>query len=543
VWHEGAHEWGNLTICGEGYISEDAIGTNQPTPTATNYGEMEGLPASLDSRYGGGNDDDDSGTITYCSFRYGGDNSLGLGIELNGLSLGGLGRNTDMHHVEVMNNVDDGIEIWGGTLNIHHFNIWNLGDDSLDVDQGWRGKAQFGLLVQGYSKLGVAQGSGIGDNVLELDGAEACHWQPVTSAVIYNITVVGQPISGDHGTAWRDNARVQVRNAVFMDLGDELVRFDNNDGDPPEPCGYGFMGTTPWLTAGGPNNDVWDTTYNSYSGVNPPVLPLTFADIYKSQVDGKLCEVKDSVFARNFSAAAYTTATSVGVIGDPTNDVISSINPQDMPIQVLKRAPATGGSLSQVRVLGIDPRPDNEALTSSGSAPSDGFLVTANYRGAFAPGATPWVKGWTAADQYGFVTTASATVVNDPLNVPNSLAANGVPFIGNSAYGFTVANPTAGCGVVPGSLAFVGVSIQPNLNLPLPGYGCSGGTGTLIINPTLITPPLFAPFTGSPVVMPFPIPDQDPLYGALAHAQALFVTPSGAFRAGSAVNMVIGIAP
>ena len=102
---------------------------------------------------------------------------------------------------------------------------------------------------------------------------------------------------------------------------------------------------------------------------------------------------------------------------------------------------------------------------------------------------------------------------------------------------------TAGCGVVPGSLAFVGVSIQPNINLPLAGFGCSGGTGTLIINPTLIVPALFAPYTGAPAVIPFPVPDQDPLYGAVAHAQVLFLTPSGALRAGSAVNLVIGIAP
>ena len=71
--------------------------------------------------------------------------------ELNGLSLGGIGRDTDIHHVEIMNNVDDGIEIWGGTVNLKYFNIWNIGDDSFDVDQGWRGKAQFGLIVQGYS--------------------------------------------------------------------------------------------------------------------------------------------------------------------------------------------------------------------------------------------------------------------------------------------------------------------------------------------------------------------------------------------------------
>ena len=69
-----------------------------------------------------------------------------------------------------MNNVDDGIEIWGGTVNIKYFNIWNIGDDSFDIDQGWRGKAQFILIVQGYS-TNASQGSGVGDNCIETDGA------------------------------------------------------------------------------------------------------------------------------------------------------------------------------------------------------------------------------------------------------------------------------------------------------------------------------------------------------------------------------------
>ena len=191
------------------------------------------------------------------SLRYGG-KVVGLNNELNGLSLGGIGRNTEIHHVEVMNNVDDGIEIWGGTANLKYVSIWNIGDDSLDIDQGYRGKVQFGLIVQGYSVL-AAQGSGIGDNCIEIDGAEQSDFQPVTSTVLYNMTVVGQPVSGDHGVAYRDNARVQVRNSIFMDLGEVLVRNDNVDGDGG--AGYAFNSTTTFA-------DTWTTAFNSYSTVN-----------------------------------------------------------------------------------------------------------------------------------------------------------------------------------------------------------------------------------------------------------------------------------
>ena len=63
----------------------------------------DGRPHSLRGRrttpnvlYGGTDDDeDDSGEISYLSIRYGG-RVVGLGNELNGLSLGGIGRGTDI---------------------------------------------------------------------------------------------------------------------------------------------------------------------------------------------------------------------------------------------------------------------------------------------------------------------------------------------------------------------------------------------------------------------------------------------------------------
>jgi hypothetical protein len=109
---------------------------------------MEGLTTGpAFDRYGGGNDDDDSGSLRYVSIRYTG-KVVALNNELNAISLGGLGRETDVSHLDLMNNVDDGFELWGGTLNYKYVNIWNMGDDSLDIDQGWRGKAQFINIVQ-----------------------------------------------------------------------------------------------------------------------------------------------------------------------------------------------------------------------------------------------------------------------------------------------------------------------------------------------------------------------------------------------------------
>ncbi len=397
VWREACNEWGNLTIMGAAYVSENAIAGNTPAPNAANYATMEGLTAGgTDVQYGGGNDDDDSGTITYLSLRYGG-KVIALANELNGLSLGGIGRGTDLHHIDIMNNVDDGIEIWGGTVGIHHFNIWNIGDDCFDVDQGWRGKAQFGLLVQGYS-VAAAQGSGVGDNVFETDGAEQSDYQPVTTSTIYNCTVIGQPTpgAGDHATAWRDNARVQYRNCIFMELGDRLVSADNVDGDGG--AGYGNNGTLSFAAT-------WTTPYTATSTVNAPGNPALF---YTVQTSGNLAEIKDSVMFNNPSPSAYTEANARGVFAGANNNVLAV----NSPIVSITRGPAVNkGGFIMLPVIGLDPRPANDALTSVTSAPNDGFFTSAAYRGAFAPGlGSAWLCDWTASYAFGYTPNASKGV-------------------------------------------------------------------------------------------------------------------------------------
>ncbi len=414
-WHEGCNEWGNLTIMGNALISAShykglQVGSNTKTPTGMNEKQMEGLTADFagDSKvmYGGADDNDDSGSISYVSIRYGG-KVVGLNNELNGLSLGALGRETNIDHIEIMNNVDDGIEIWGGTVNLKYVNIWNIGDDSFDIDEGWRGKAQHGLIVQGYS-ADAEQGSGVGDNAIEVDGAEDSDAQPVTTAAIYNFTVVGQPIHGDHATAWRDNARVQYRNCVFMDIGEQLVKKDNVDGDGAQ--GYGYNGTLSWEAT-------WTTPAGTHSTVNAGIYTAgAFNDpavMYQAQKagDGMLAEITDSVFFRNFFASAYTEAIARGVL-DPNcfnvaiTDFDQNVPDANMPIQALERGDiVVKGGKNMVPVTFINPCAANDAILSVGTAAYDGFLTPAPYRGGFSHNYN-WLAGWSAVDAYGMTDTS-----------------------------------------------------------------------------------------------------------------------------------------
>lgn len=405
-------EWGNLTIMGRGLVGNSLRAGNTATPTGLNVSQMEGLSSipndpNPNVLFGGNDDNDDSGSLAYVSLRYTG-KVLGFGNELNGLSLGGIGRETDIHHINIFSGVDDGIEIWGGTVNVKYASIWNIGDDSVDVDQGWRGKMQFILIVQGRGNATTSQGGGIGDNLFEMDGAENSDAQPVTTAVIYNATAIGQPNSatGDHGTAWRDGARVQFRNCIFMDLGDNLVNFDNVDGDGSN--GYGFNGTLPWLL-GGASNDVWDTPHTARSTVNDGGLTAEQLNaIYAAQTSGFLCEITDSVFFNNVNSA-YSNANgsdAVGVtIAGGSNPAINNIVATMSPIVSITRgADIIQGGFTIKPVTALDPRAANDAVTSAAAAPADGFFTPANFRGAFSSSFN-WLKGWTAEDAYGLITS------------------------------------------------------------------------------------------------------------------------------------------
>ena len=404
-WREACNEWGNITVMGRAYISNSFVPTNTAT-FGDNFSPMEGLvpdfPNDPNTIYGGTDDDDNSGTISYVSLRYGG-RVVGLTNELNGMSLGGIGRGTQIDHVEIMNNVDDGIEIWGGTVNLSYVNIWNVGDDSFDIDQGWRGSAQFGLIVQGFS-TDASQGSGVGDNMCETDGAENSDAQPVTTAQIANFTLVGQPLSGDGATAWRDGARVQYNQCIIMDCGEKVIRPDGDDGDGA--AGYGHNGT---LTMA----QCFASPYNTSALATEPNAPSNRSVYYTAQVSGNLSQIADTVLYRNIASNAYDS------YNDFNQGSNGNVNSKVMPIVALDRATNPNGTpdivvrggKQQWRVVNINPMPSASALTSNGANGENGFVYATDYRGAFAPN-TNWLCGWSAADSFGMVANAGDCMDN-----------------------------------------------------------------------------------------------------------------------------------
>lgn len=457
TWQLTGGRWRGITILGNGIISagttRNSAGVDNPLfPDVGQFAEtrqpgLEGVPADR-AFYGGLDDEDDSGTINYLSLRYAG-SVIGEGVVSGALTLSGIGKRTDISHVEIMNGGGDGIAVNGGTVDLKYFSVWNVGDDSMDIDQGWRGRAQFGLIVQGSSS--GSQGFGIGDNCIEMDGAEPAEANPRTTTAILNLTVVGVPEQyadyaagavasvyttntntvGNGATAWRDNARAQFMNCVFLDTGGALIQYDDVEN------GEGYGGT---------NNDTqeWSDLWTNNAGSDPvesgsettsggaPIIATTgpfdggalyghFPQITRPLATtlARQNEVRNSVVFN------FTDLFENNNAADPFNDpydptpILTGLNwsnriegqtrgggTSGVPIQALTRTshtrPVNGGV---PRVVLIDPRPANDALNPPQSlnvpVGEPFFYSPFKWTGAFSPDHN-WCGGWTAADAYGF---------------------------------------------------------------------------------------------------------------------------------------------
>lgn len=140
--------------------------------------QIEGIPADdAFGLYGGTDAADDSGSLQYISIRHGGA-LIGEGNEINGLTLGGVGTGTTIDNIEVVANVDDGIEFFGGTVNVSNLLVWAQGDDALDIDQAYSGTIDNAVVVLGD----------FSDHALEIDGPEG---SATGSFTLQNATLIG----------------------------------------------------------------------------------------------------------------------------------------------------------------------------------------------------------------------------------------------------------------------------------------------------------------------------------------------------------------
>ena len=198
--------WGGLIILGNAPISADAAEV-----------QIEGIPADIpEGLYGGSDVSDDSGIIRYVSVRHGG-TLIGGGNEINGITLGGVGNSTVVDHVEVVGNLDDGIECFGGSVNISNALVWAQGDDAYDIDQAYTGTIDNFIYIAGNDS----------DHALEIDGPEG-----TTSGGCTFRNGSLQGVGGEEGPEYadfRDGAEGAFENLYFFNFsGNSDVELDDD---------------------------------------------------------------------------------------------------------------------------------------------------------------------------------------------------------------------------------------------------------------------------------------------------------------------------
>jgi hypothetical protein len=189
--------WGGLIVLGKASLN------SSPGESA-----IEGISTSEPrGLYGGSEDDDNSGTIRYVSVRHGG-TDIGAGNEINGVTMGGVGRGTTIEYVEVFGNKDDGFEWFGGTVNTKYLVSAYNQDDAVDYDEGWRGNNQFWLIYQ----VGSADRGGEHDGGTDPETA-----QPYATPTIANASFFG--LGSNRALTFRDNAGGHYINSIFTNYG------------------------------------------------------------------------------------------------------------------------------------------------------------------------------------------------------------------------------------------------------------------------------------------------------------------------------------
>ncbi len=341
-------EWGGLLILGKARVGDTGGQDN-----------IEGLPETEPrALYGGTEDNDNSGVLTYVSIRYTGA-ELQPDEEIQGLTLGGVGRGTKIEYVESMSSNDDGIELFGGTVNVKYFVSAFSNDEAFDYDEGWRGLGQFWFAIVGFDK---------GDQPGEHDGPEGTSTY-LSYPQIYNATYIGpgdtaKSVKCPRVIHFKSKGSGVYANSIFAHFAKAGLELEDR------PAGQG------------------DDSYAIMLRDSIEMLNNLWYSSHWTHIDS----IVTATAGGEDATASQLKAKMTGAWGNT----------------ILNSAPFISvgwGSdvLGQIQGNGdLWPMPTaSEAFTNLATYPSDQFFTSVGYKGAF-DGFNNWAAGWTGIDYHGF---------------------------------------------------------------------------------------------------------------------------------------------
>ncbi|MFM7699523.1 MAG: hypothetical protein ACKO7V_01885, partial [Bacteroidota bacterium] len=200
-------DWGGLVMLGNATIN-----------VAGGSALIEGGLLGADATYGGTNDDDSSGVLRYVRIEFPGV-AYQPNNEINGLTMGGVGRKTVIENVQVSYSGDDSYEWFGGTVNGRNLVAIRGWDDDFDVDFGFRGKVQFALSIRDGAIADQSQSNGFESD----NDASGSSNTPFTQPYFSNVTIIGPRENAAtpnalyrRGMHLRRNSRTSIYNSVIM---------------------------------------------------------------------------------------------------------------------------------------------------------------------------------------------------------------------------------------------------------------------------------------------------------------------------------------
>lgn len=368
----------NLTLAANGpYVP---MSGNGKLAVANGLGYFEGFATNDPRMYFGADltngesfdDNDNSGVLRYVSVRHAGA-VLSVGGEINGITLGSVGRGTTIEHVDVISSADDAMEFFGGTVNIKYASFMFGNDDNFDWDDGYSGKAQFVFALQ-TDTIGASPDA---DNGFEMDADDQkSNLLPRSHPVIFNCTMIGNRkmklTSDNSGLAAieaKELTEGEISNSVFANFR------------------YGMNIIKSLGTRVNVNGEAWDNWTNS-GGNGSQSLKIkcnTFVNC-----------VAPFAIDKNATGGFGSTADTTQFYQTDMNQHVTSLSGFDY---AWSANDATNVVNHQVDVT------PNPALSTSGcpTTPADGFFSPAPYRGAFSSTGQNWLSNWSYASMLGAV--------------------------------------------------------------------------------------------------------------------------------------------
>lgn len=195
-------DWGGLIICGKAKNNQNKM-------------QIEGGPTAT---HGGDNDDDNSGIYQYIRVEFAG-YPFDTDKEINGVTLGSVGRGTTIDHIQVSYTNDDSFEWFGGSVNCSYLVAYKGWDDEFDTDNGFSGTVQYCLSIRDPRIADTSYSNGFeSDN--NASGAETA---PFTTATFKNVTLIG-PMT-DKNSDFANSSDYITAGSIFPNNGSKLGKF------------------------------------------------------------------------------------------------------------------------------------------------------------------------------------------------------------------------------------------------------------------------------------------------------------------------------